>query len=361
MPGSALDRAAGVAWRALVVVAGLAVVVLALARLRLVVLPVIVSALLATVLAPPVAWLARRGLPRLAATWAVLLGVAALAVGLGFLLIPSVADQFRQLGPTLSESRQKVEDWLADGPLDLSAEDVDRYTEEALDQLGGRGNEIVSGVFSGAVLAGEIVAGVLLTFVLTFFFVKDGPRLASFALRQVAEEHHELARALGRRALGSATGYVRGVAVVGLVDAVIIGIGLAVIGVPLVLPLAVLTFVAAFFPLVGATLAGAVAALVALVSGGVTDALLVLAVVVVVQQVEGHVLAPLVLGRAVALHPVVIILVLGGGAVVGGLVGAFLAVPVTAVIVAVAGELKSRGILGPAPPQPERDPAASAP
>jgi predicted PurR-regulated permease PerM len=140
---------------------------------------------------------------------------------------------------------------------------------------------------------------------------------------------------------------VRGTAIVALVDAVIIGIGLLVIGVPLVLPLAILTFLGAFLPLVGAVLAGLVAALVALVDGGITDALLVTGVIVVVQQVEGDVLAPLVLGRAVKLHPLVILVTLTAGAVIGGLVGAFLAVPVTAVVVAVGAELRARGVIGP--------------
>jgi hypothetical protein len=128
---------------------------------------------------------------------------------------------------------------------------------------------------------------------------------------------------------------VKGTAVVATVDAVIIGIGLLIIGVPLVLPLAILTFLGAFLPLVGATAAGIVAVLVALVDGGLRDALLVTGVIVVVQQVEGDVLQPLVLGRAVKLHPVVVLAVLTGGAVIGGLVGAFLAVPVTAVAVAI--------------------------
>lgn len=345
-----LDAAAQKAWRWLVVLLAAAVLVLALAELRIVVLPVIVALLAATALVPPVEALVRRGLPRLVATWVVLLGVLGVLAALVFLLAPSVREEFADLGPTLAEAREDIEDWLAEGPLDLDEAEVDRYVEQAREQVSGRGGELASGVLAGATLVVEVVAGILLTFVLVFFLVKDGARFTAFALRAVPERHHDLARALGARAWQTSGAYLRGTAIVGVVDAAIIGVGLAVIGVPLVLPLALLTFFGAFFPLVGATLAGAVAAMVALVDGGVGTALLVVALVVLVQQVEGDVLAPLVLGRAVRLHPVVILVVLTAGAVVGGIAGAFLAVPVTAVAVAVGSELALRGVIGPQAP-----------
>ena len=342
-----LDRAAGFTWRALLVGLGVVVVALALARLRLVVLPMIVAFLLATVLQPVVDALVRRRLPRMAAVWVVLLlGVGSL-VGLGFVVAPSIASEFSDLGDTLEEGRQEVEEFAEEGPFGLEGRDFDEYVEQAGEQFGGSGSEIASGVLAGAVVAFEVVAGVLLLIVLLFFFLKDGERFTGFGLRQVRREHQDLARALGNRAWDAASGYVRGTAIVALVDAVIIGIGLVIIGVPLVVPLMILTFLGAFFPLVGATAAGVIAALVALVDGGVRDALLVTAVIVIVQQVEGDVLQPLVLGRAVKLHPVVILVVLAAGAVVGGLIGAFLAVPVAAVTVAVGSELRERGVIGP--------------
>ena len=348
-----LDRAARFTWRSLVVALGVYVLVFALARLRILVLPVIIALLIATVLLPLVDRLQRRRLPRLASVWIVLLGSIGLLVGLFVALAPSVAEEFGDLGPTLSQGREDLEDFIVDSPLDVERADLDRYVAELGDQLEGRGEQIFSGVLAGAVVAFEVVVGVLLLVVLLFFFLKDGATFCRFGLRQVRAEHHDLAVALGRRAWAAAGAYVRGTAVVALVDAVIIGIGLVVIGVPLVLPLAILTFLGAFFPLVGATAAGVVAALVALVDGGVRDALLVTAVIVVVQQVEGDVLQPLVLGRAVKLHPVVILGVLTAGAVVGGLVGAFLAVPVTAVAVAIGTELRARGLIGPDDPDPQ--------
>lgn len=342
-----LERVAAFTWRALVVAVGVYLVALVAGRLLLVVLPVIIALLITTILQPVVDALDRRGLPRMVATWLVLLVSIGAVVGLAFALAPSISSEFSDLGETLDEGRQQVEEFLADGPFGIETANVDDYLDRLGQEVSGSGSEIASGVVAGAVVAFEVVAGFLLLIVLLFFFLKDGDKFTSFGLRQIRSEHHELASALGLRAWNAAGGYVRGTAIVALADATIIGVGLLIIGVPLVLPLAILTFFGAFFPLVGATVAGVVAALVALVDGGFDQALLVVGLIVIVQQVEGDLLAPLVLGRAVKLHPVVILVVLTAGAVLGGLVGAFLAVPVTAVIVAIGTELGERGIIGP--------------
>lgn len=326
---------------------GVIVVVVALARLRVLVLPMIVALLLSTVLVPPVRRIQRTGVPRILATWLVLLGCVGAVVGVLVLIAPSVVGEFRDLVPTAQAGVDQVENWLVDGPLQMSRAEIDRYSDQILEQVRSSGDRVISGVLAGAALASEVAAGVLLTLVLLFFFVKDGEKICGFGLRQVRPEHQDLARALGRRLWAAVGGYMRGTAAVAMVDATIISLGLVLIGVPLVLPLGVLTFFGAFFPLVGAVFAGIVAVLVALVSGGPTDALLTLGVVLVVQQIEGNVLAPMVLGRAVRLHPVVIIMALSSGAIVGGLIGAFLAVPTTAVAVAVATELRDRGVIGP--------------
>ncbi len=333
---------------------GVAVAVLALARLRILVLPAIVALLLATVLVPPVDRLQRAGVPRLVAAWLLMLASLGLLAGLVVLVAPTVSDEFADLGPTVQEGIDEVENWLVEGPLELSRDEINRYRTQIVEQMQASSSSIASGVLAGAILAGEVIAGLLLVLVLVFFFVKDGEKMCRYGLDQVREENQELLAALGDRVWATIGGYVRGTALVALADAVIIGVGLLIIGVPLVLPLALLVFFGAFFPLVGAVLAGSVAVLVALVSGGPTDALLALGVVVIVQQVEGDVLAPLVLGRAVRLHPVVIIGALTGGAVIGGLIGAFLAVPVAAVAVAVASELKARGVIGPGVPNAAR-------
>lgn len=349
-PVTTLDRVAAITWKSLVVAAGVVVVVVALAHLRLLVLPVIVALLLTTVLVPPVRLLQRVRIPRLLATWIVLLGVAGALAGLVAVAAPSVVEEFRGLGPTVEEGIRQIENWLVEGPLELSQAEIDRYTDQIAEQLRSSGRSLASGVLAGAVLVTEVIAGILLILVLVFFFVKDGEKMCEFGLRQLREEHRDLARVLGQRGWNALGAYVRGTALVAVVDATIIGLGLVLIGVPLVAPLVLLTFFGAFFPLVGAVVVGSLAVLVALVSGGVTDALLTLGVVVVVQQVEGDVVAPLVLGRAVRLHPVVILMALTAGAIVGGLIGAFLAVPTAAVAVAVASELKARGVIGPLAP-----------
>lgn len=348
MTGDTLDRVAGITWKSLVVAAGVVAATIGLAQLRVVVLAVIISLLVASVLIPPVERLQRAGLPRMVATWVLLVGATGLVGGLIALLAPTVVDEFADLGPTLVDGVDEVENWLVDGPLGLSSQQITNYRSQIGDQLSSGGGGLTSGLLSGAVLVGEVVAGLLLAIVLVFFFVKDGPRICQFCLDQVRPADQDLARSLGRRIWSTLSGYVRGLALVGLVDGTIIGVGLALIGVPLVAPLALLVFVGSFFPLVGAVVAGGIATLVALVSGGFSDALLTLGVVVLVQQVEGNLLAPLVLGRAVRLHPVVILTALTAGAVIGGIAGAFLGVPVAAVVAAAGGELKAHGVIGPA-------------
>jgi predicted PurR-regulated permease PerM len=206
---------------------------------------------------------------------------------------------------------------------------------------------------------GEVITGLILTLFLTFFFVKDSERFTRWILDFAGRHREGHLREVGIRAATAVSGYLRGQASVGLVDAVFIGIGLAIVGVPLVIPLSFLTFVAAFLPLVGAFVAGALAALVALVTKGVTAAMIVIGITVLVQQLEGHLLAPLLLGRAVALHPVVIILALAAGSILGGIIGAFLAVPIAAVVTAVGTYLRGDEPIGEPAEQGEPEPETS--
>src|SRR6266498_378931 len=284
-----LSRSAAVSWRLLVVAAAIGVVGFLLVYLRLVVLPVIVALFLSTLLAPPAGWLRARGWPPLAATWAVM-GGAVLVIA-------------------------------------------------------GASAALARGLLSGATLAVEVVTGALLSLVLTFFFIKDGDRMGNWFANHAGARADDV-RAAGRRAFETLGAYLRGQATVGLIDGVFIGIGLAVVGVPLAVPLAFLVFLGAFLPIVGAFLSGLIAALVALVSKGLVAALIIVGITILVQQLEGHVLAPLVLGRAVKLHPAVILLALTGGGVVGGIIGAALAVPSVAVVTSVATYLRNR------PPDP---------
>ncbi len=349
----ALDRMAAWSWRVIVVGVALVVVVWILARLRLVVLPVILALLITSVLHPPVRFLKARRWPPALATWTVLLVVIGGFVGLGFAVAPTVADEFADLGPTLEEAVETIEDWLINGPLHLTSEQIEEYQEEFFDRLRENTEAIVSGVIAGVLLAGEVIAGAIIAVVIAFFFLKDGERMQLWILDQLDEEHRVTLRALAERGWRTISGYIRGAATVATVDAVGIGLGLWIIGVPLVLPIAVLTFFGGFFPIVGATVAGVIAVLVALVTVGVTEAILTAIVVIAVQQLESNFLQPVVMGRAVRLHPVVVLSALTAGAVIGGLVGAFLSVPVAAVAAAVIGEyraLRDAGAAGLAPP-----------
>jgi putative heme transporter len=345
-----LDRSAAIGWRIIVIAGALFIAAVAFRTLQVLILAFVVSLFIASLLTPVAEWMVERGVPRIAAAWILVLGSLGLLAGIITLIAPTVAEQFEDLGPTLEEAWDQIEDWLVTGPLGLSERQLDEYQEQVADSVRGATDQIVSGVVAGAVMAVEVVIGFLLTLVLVFFFIKDGAKITAWILRHLREEHHELARALGRRTYEAGGGYIRGTSIVALVDAIGIGIGLAIIGVPLVLPLAILTFFGGFFPLVGATVAGAFAVLVALVTLGVVEALMVLGVVLLVQQMESNLLEPLVLSRAIRIHPIGVLAVLTAGGLIAGIVGAFLAVPVAAVVVAIGNELRERDIIGPDAP-----------
>jgi predicted PurR-regulated permease PerM len=336
-----LSRSAALSWRLLVVAAAVGVVGFLLVYLRLIVLPVIVALFLTTLLAPPASWLRERGWPPLAATWAVIMAGVLLVAGAVAVLAPQIGPQFGTLRGQIGTGLDDVQRWLREGPLHFSDAQLSSLLERARQEAQSNTTALTRGVLSGATLAVEVVTGALLSIVLTFFFVKDGHRIGDWFVRHAGSHAGEL-REMGRRAFDTLGAYLRGVATVGLIDALFIGIGLAVVGVPLAVPLAFLVFLGAFFPIVGAFLTGLIAALVALVSKGLVAALIIVAITVAVQQLEGHVLAPLVLGRAVKLHPAVILLALAGGGVVGGIAGAALAVPAVAVVGSVGTYLRDR-------------------
>lgn len=318
-------------WRFLVVVAAGYVLVYLVVKLRVVVLPVIGALFITAVLHPAVDRLRKRGWKPLLAAWVVLLIAIVLFAGFVAGVAYPTSREIDELGSSVRQGSEQVLGWLAEGPLDLSEEEVNGYLDDAGKALRENQNSIVSGVVSGARLVAEAIAGLILTLVLTFFFLKDGPALVRWLERLVPRRNRDHAREIARRSWATIGAYLRGTATVALVDAVLIGILLLILGVPLVVPLALLTFIGGFFPLIGATLAGIVAALVALVTEGAFDALVVAAGILVIQQVEGDVLQPVIMGRAVRLHPVAILLALTAGAVIAGVVGAFLAVPIAAI------------------------------
>lgn len=330
-----LRRAAAIGWRLLVVGAVVYFAFQALRPIAVVVLAGVIALFPASLLWGPVQSLKRRGWPPVLATWAVLLASLAAAVGLGMLVIPALADGIEPVTEDVATAYDDLRLWLVEGPLGLSQAEVDQYADMILDQLQASAGRLTTGFLSGAALALEILTGAILAFIITFFLLKDGDRFLSGLLQRLPSERSHQVQEAGRVAWRTLNRYVQGLAVVGLIDAAAIGIGLWILGIPLVVPLSILVFIGAFFPVVGAFLSGLVAVAVALVNGGVTDALIVLAIIVAIQQLEGDVIYPLVFGRAVQLHPLVILLAIAAGGFAFGVAGVFLSVPLTAVIVAV--------------------------
>jgi predicted PurR-regulated permease PerM len=320
--------AAEAGWRLLVLVAAAAALLYAVAYLRVVVLPIIVALLLTTLLLPLKRWLRGRGLADgLAAAGAMLTAVLVLAA-VATAIAPTIGGQSERLGTGVQDGVRQATDVLADKPFNLSRRELRDRVDQGIARVRHNSGPVTRGLRSGAVLLGEVITGLIITVLLTFFFLKDGRRMWEWLLGLVGRRRRSDVDEVGTRILAALGGYVRGIALVGLVDAVLIGLALLIIGVPLVVPLMVLTFLGAFLPLIGAFLAGLAAVLIALVFNGVVAALLVLGAIVLVQQIEGHLLYPLLMSRTVHLHPVVIIVALATGGVLAGVIGVFLAVPV---------------------------------
>jgi len=317
-----------------VVAAALLFVLLAISKVLVVVVPVVVALFLSTVLVPPARWLRRRGWSPALATWAVFLLALLVLAAIVALLAPNVAHDGTAVRNSANGGIGRVQNWLVRGPFHLSRPDVKNDFNKFGDSLKSH-----AGGFAvrGATLVGEIVADVLLSLVLTFFFVKDGERMAASFLRLVPPNRKADARELGARTWATLSGYIRGTAVNGLVNGSLMTVGLVIIGVPLAAPIGALTFFGGFFPIVGAIVVGALAALIALVAKGPVAALVVIGLTVVIHNVEGYLVGPLVLGRAVKLHPVAVLLALSVGGVLAGVIGAFVAVPTAAVIAAAFG------------------------
>lgn len=342
LSGGLLARMARSSLQLLLVAGAVAVVVVVLVKLRLVVLPAVLSLFVAVILSPPKEWLVGRRVPPALATLMVIVAALVVLITIGSILAPRVADELGTLATTASQGLREVTVSLAEGPLGISATDVSRFVDQAVQTIEANSGQITQGVLSGALLVGELIAGILLMLVLVFFYLKDGERIWRwlvdlFPAGQTRIDVNEL----GRRALLTLSGYIRGVAFVATVDSVLIGGALAVLGVPLVLPLAVLTFFAAFFPLIGAFTAGLLAALVALVSKGLVVALIVVFVITLIQQLEGDIIYPVVVGRAIRLHPLAILLAITAGGIAGGVMGALLAPPTVAVLWTVVSFLRA--------------------
>lgn len=328
----------GAAWRVIAIGAVIYFGFQLLQRVSVVAIAVAISLFLASVLWPVTRWLIddQGWPPLLAALTSMVLGLGVM-LAIGFLVIPQLVTGFSDLGIDLSDAGDRVRRWLIVGPFGLSESQVENYWNTALDRLSEVAQQSLA---PGAAAAIEFVTGTFLAIITTFFVIKDGRPMVRMLVDRLPEEVDEKVETAIRVGWDALSGYMAGIAVVGLVDAVAIGLGLWIVGVPLVIPLSILVFFGAFFPLVGAFASGLVAVAVAFVHGGLTDALIILALITVIQQVEGDVILPLVFGQTLKLHPLLILLGIAGGGLAFGLVGAFLSVPLIAVIVSI-GEVLS--------------------
>ena len=329
--GSAFARVATLSLRFLLVCAALVVLWYIAGKLWVVILPVLLGLLLATVLWPPVRFLRGKGAPPALAAALVLVVSLLLLFGLLGGLAPQVTSQSEELADQVTAGLGQVQQYVTGPPLDLGEEQVGRTVENAIDELQSNAQNIATRVLSGAAAAGSLLVTSLLALVLCFFYLKDGPKFLPWVGGLVGPRAAPHVSAVSQRSWVTLSGFIKAQAAVGLVDAVLIGIGLAVLSVPLALPLAVLVFFGAFIPIIGAVVTGILAALVALVTQGPTTALIVIALVLVVQQLEGNVLQPILVGRSMDLHPALVILAVTAGGTIAGITGAFLAVPVIAV------------------------------
>lgn len=323
---------AALSWRFLVVIAALYVVVWLVGYLSVVVIPVSIALLLAALLAPAVAQLVKAKVPKgLAAAIVLIAGLAVLGGLLTFVIV-QFTDGLPELQRQLNQSLLQIKDWLINGPIQLGQEQFQGFVDKAIAFLQDNQAALTDSALTTASTVGELLTGFVLTLFILIFFLSGGGDIWTFLMRGVPKHVRPRVDVAGRRGFASLVSYVRATAIVAVVDAVGIGIGLAIVGVPLVIPLATLVFLGAFIPIIGAVITGGVAVLVALVTNNFITALIVLAIVVAVMQLESHVLQPLLLGRAVKLHPLAVVLAITAGLVTAGIAGALLAVPLLAVL-----------------------------
>ncbi|MGO3327187.1 AI-2E family transporter [Gordonia sp. (in: high G+C Gram-positive bacteria)] len=312
----------------ILVIAFLYVLLIVLAKFWVILLPVVLAIVVATVLWPPVRWLRARRVPPAAAVLLVILLALGVVGGVIGLIVPSIVDQAPALASQATNGVQKIQDWAQGPPLNVGDEQISSFVDEITAKLQASASAIASGVFNGVGVATSVLVTLFTTAVLVFFFLKDGPKFVPWLNRTMgtAPDRSHLGEVL-LRMWNTLGGFIRTQAIVSFVDAALIGAGLLILNVPLAGVLIVITFLGGFVPIVGAFVAGALAVLIALVSASVTKALIVLGIILVVQQLEGNVLQPWLQAKSMDLHAVIVLLSVTLGGTLFGITGAFLAVP----------------------------------
>lgn len=327
-----LVYASDVSWRLLVVLAAISLVGYILVQLKVIVLPLIIALFLASLLMTPVDSLVKKGLNRSMATMAVLLASLLIVIGIGSLMGPIIARDVSGFQKGIGQSVEQLGGLASSLPIGVSTEQIESTIEQSSQWVEQNRTRIIGGVYSGAVLFVEIFAGILLTLVILFFYLKDGRNIWQWCRNFFPKNKQSHIQSFGKASWSTLSAYLKGISITALVNAVLSGVVLWLLGVPLVLPLMVLIFIGSFLPIIGAFLTGLLAVLIALAFQGPLVALLVLAAFVVIQQLEGNVVYPIVVGRKVQLHPLATLLLVTSGAVLFGIAGAFLAVPLAAIV-----------------------------
>ncbi|MEU1893211.1 AI-2E family transporter [Streptomyces pristinaespiralis] len=335
--------AAEAGWRLLVLAGTLWVLMRVISAVQLVVLAFVAALLVTAMLQPTVARLCRLGLPRgLATAVTAILGFVIMGL-VGWFVVWQVMDNLDNLSDRVRDGIDELKRWLLDSPFHVTESQINDIAQNLSDTIGTNTEEITSAGLQGVSVMVEVLTGILLAMFSTLFLLYDGKRVWLWVLKLVPAQARPGVAGAGPRAWRTLTAYVRGTVVVALIDAIFIGLGIYFLDVPLAVPLAVFIFLFAFIPLVGAVVSGALAVVVGLVTQGVFTALMVLVVVLAVQQIEGHVLQPFILGRAVRVHPLAVVLAVASGGLVAGIGGAVVAVPLVAVTNTVVGYLAVYG------------------
>jgi putative heme transporter len=323
-------RAAAWAWRLLVILAAFVALLWVVKKLEIIVVPVLLALMISALLVPAVDWLDRRGVPRGGAVAVVLLGGFAILGGILAFVIVQFIYGLPDLTEQVTRSIDSTRRWLIEGPAHLRGEQIDNAGNAAIQALHNNQAKLTSGALSTAATITELVTAAVLALFTLIFFLYGGRNIWQYVTKLFPVDARERVREAGHAGYGSLIGYVRATFLVALTDAAGVGTGLAIMGIPLALPLASLVFLGAFIPLVGAVIAGFLAVVVALLAKGIVYALITLGLLVAVNQLEAHLLQPLVMGRAVSIHPLAVVLAISTGGVLAGIVGALLAVPTVA-------------------------------
>ncbi|MEU3876234.1 MULTISPECIES: AI-2E family transporter [Streptomyces] len=333
--------AAEVAWRLLILAGTLYVLMRVISAVRLVVLAFVAGLLITALLQPTVGALKRRGVPRgLATAMTFVSGFVVMGL-VGWFVAWQVTENLDDLSQQVQHGITELKRWLLNSPFHVTQDQINNIADKLSEAIGTNTKDITSAGIEGVQVIIEVLTGILLAMFSTLFLLYDGPRIWQWLLKLVPAAAREGVAGAGPRAWTTLTAYVRGTVIVALIDAIFIGIGLFFLNVPMAVPLAVFIFLFAFIPLVGAVVSGALAVVVALVTRDVFTAMMVLVVVLAVQQIEGHVLQPFILGRAVRVHPLAVVLAVAAGSMIAGIGGAVVAVPLVAVTNTVVGYLRA--------------------